>query len=372
MKGLHVNGPVLLPGQDGFDEERTGFNLAVRHSPDVIVGATRAEDVAAAVEFARGRGWPVAVQSTGHGFSRPLDGGMLISTRRMTGVRVDPRAGTAWVEAGVRFEQVIGEAAPYGLAPLSGSAPHVGVVSYTLGGGLPLLGRSHGWAADRVRAMDVVTADGRLRHVTPDGEPDLYRALLGGRDNFGIVAGMEFDLVPVSRLYGGGLFFDAEQVPGLLEAYVEWTAALPGQMNSSVALIPFPDDPSLPEPMRGRHVYHVRIAFTGSLEEGERLVQPLRLIGPRLLETPADLPYSRSSSIHDDRPSPCRGPPTAPCSPTWTARRSTPSSATSGRTHHCPRSWNCVIWVAPWPNRPPTSTRSDIETPRTCSRFSPR
>ncbi|MER6950578.1 FAD-binding oxidoreductase [Nonomuraea sp. NPDC000554] len=302
MKSLRVDGPVLLPGQDGFDEERTGFNLAVRHSPDVIVGATRAEDVAAAVEFAMGRGWPIAVQNTGHGFSTPIEGGLLISTRRMGGVRVDPRAGTARVEAGVRFEQVIREAAPYGLAPLNGSAPHVGVVSYTLGGGLPLLGRSHGWAADRVQAMDVVTADGRLRHITPDSDVDLYGALLGGRDNFGIVTGMEFDLVPVTRLYGGGLFFDSEDVPGLLEGYTEWTATVPRQMNSSVALIPFPDDPSVPEPMRGRYVYHVRIAFTGPPEEGERLVQPLRLIGLRLMETLSDLPYSQSSTIHDDPP----------------------------------------------------------------------
>ncbi|MET7795557.1 FAD-binding oxidoreductase [Streptomyces decoyicus] len=299
-----IEGPVLLPGQKGFDEDRTGFNLAVRHRPEVIVGAVRTEDVAAAVAFAAAHDLPVAVQNTGHGFSVAAEGGLLVTTGRMTAVRVDPQTHSAYVAAGARFEQVIAEAARHGLAPLNGSAPHVGVVSYTLGGGLALLGRSHGWAADRVLAMDVVTADGRLRHVTPDSEPELYWALLGGRDNFGIVTGMEFGLVPVARLYGGGLFFDAEQTPGILEAYGRWTATVPDEMNSSVALIPFPDDPQVPEPMRGRHVWQVRIAFTGFSEDGERLVEPLRQVGPRLLENLRDMPYEQSADIHDDPPVP--------------------------------------------------------------------
>ncbi|GAA2901904.1 FAD-binding oxidoreductase [Nonomuraea rubra] len=199
---------------------------------------------------------------------------------------------------------MIERAATYGLAPLNGSAPHVGVLGYTLGGGLALLGRSHGYAADRVIGMDVVTADGRLRHVTPNGEPDLYWALLGGRDNFGIVTAMEFGLVPVGRLYGGGLFFDAAGVPGVLAAYLRWTATVPERMNSSVALIPFPDMPGVPEELRGRRVLHVRIAFAGPAEEGERLVEPLRAIGPRLVETLRDLPYAECGSIHDDPPVP--------------------------------------------------------------------
>ncbi|MGI5346844.1 FAD-binding oxidoreductase [Streptomyces sp. CA-250714] len=299
-----IEGPVLLPGQEGFEDERTGFNLAVRHCPEVIVGAARAEDVVAAVAFAAEHGMPVAVQNTGHGFSVAAEDGLLVTTRRMAAVRIDPETRSAYVGAGARIEQVVTEAARHGLAPLNGSAPHVGVVSYILGGGLALLGRSHGWAADRVLAMDVVTADGRLRHVTPDTEPELYGALLGGRDNFGTVTDMEFGLVPVVRLYGGGLFFDVEQTPGILDAYREWAATVPEAMNSSVALIPFPDDPQVPEPLRGRHVCHVRIAFTGSAEAGERLVEPLRQAGPRLLESLRDMPYQQSADIHDDPPVP--------------------------------------------------------------------
>ncbi|WP_136517319.1 FAD-binding oxidoreductase [Cellulomonas telluris] len=297
-----VEGPVLTPGQDGFEEERTGFNLAVRHRPDVVVGATTPADVAAAVRHAAARGWAVAVQGTGHGASVPLDGGLLVSTRRMAEVGVEPSTRTARVDAGARSGQVVEAAAVHGLAPLNGSAPHVGVVGYTLGGGLPLLGRSHGWAADRVRALEVVTADGRQHRVGPDDE--LFGGLLGGRDNVGIVTAMEFELVPITELYGGGLFFDAERVPGLLEGYVAWAADLPRSMNTSLALVPFPDDPVLPEPMRGRRVYHVRIACTAGPGVGELLVQPLRELGPRLLDTLAVLPYRESASIHDDPPVP--------------------------------------------------------------------
>ncbi len=298
-----VKGPVLRPGDEGYDQERAGFNLAVQHRPDVIVGATRAEDVQAAVRFAAEHGLPVAVQATGHGFSVPAEGGLLVTTGRMDGVEVDPAEHTVTVEAGVRFEQVIPETVPHGLAPLNGSAPHVGVVSYVLGGGIGLLVRSFGYAADQVRSMDVVTADGSLRHVTPDSDPDLYWALLGGRDNFGIVTRLEMNLVPVARLYGGGIFYDAEAAPDVLKAYVRWTEGLPQEMNSSVALIPMPDDPEVPEPMRGRHVYHVRIAYTGSQEEGERLVAPLRdTAGPALFEVLRDMPYAESASIHDDPP----------------------------------------------------------------------
>lgn len=300
-----VQGPVLCPGEDDYDEERAGFNLALRHRPDVIVGAARTEDVATAVEFAAAHGLPVAVQATGHGYSVAAEGGLLITTGRMSGVTVDPARRTVTVAAGVRFEQVIPEAAVHGLAPLSGSAPHVGVVGYVLGGGVGLLARTYGYASDQVRSLQVVTAQGSVVRVTAESEPDLYWALLGGRDNFGIVTELEMGLVPVQRLFGGGLFYDAETATELLQTYVRWTEGLPQEMNSSVALIPFPDDPEVPEPMRGRHIYHVRIAHTGAPQQAQRLLEPLRAAaGPALLEALHEMPYTESASIHDDPPVP--------------------------------------------------------------------
>ncbi|MFI5523811.1 FAD-binding oxidoreductase [Streptomyces platensis] len=301
-----VRGPVLLPGDDGndgydgYDAERSGFQLARRHRPAVIVGAQCAEDVVAAVRFARDHGLPVAVQATGHGLSAATEGGLLISTRRMAGVRVDAAAGTARVEAGVVWGQVVEAAAPHGLAPLNGSSPGVGVISYTLGGGVGVLARTYGFAADLVRSVDLVTADARLRQVTADSDPELFRALLGGGHGLGVVTAMEFGLVPVAGLYGGQLVFGGEQLDKALAAYLRWTETVPGELTSSLALIAYPDLPQLPDPLRGRYLAQIRIAYTGSAAEGERLVAPLRAVGPRVSDDLREMPYAESHTIHRD------------------------------------------------------------------------
>lgn len=296
-----VMGPVLTSDDEGYDTERAGNQTSRWHRPDLVIGATGPADVQAAVAFASSHGLPVAVQGTGHSlFAIAAEGGVLINTSRLTGVRVNPEAGTAWMAAGTRWIQVIHEAAPAELAPLSGSAPNIGAVSYTLGGGLGLLSRRYGYAADHVRGLDVVTPDGRLRHATVDSEPDLFWALRGGRDNFGVVTGMEVDLMPIATLYGGGLFFAGEQAAKVFDTYLDWTATVPDEMSSSVALISFPDVPALPEPLRGRHIVHVRIAYAADdLDAGERLVAPLRALDP-LIDTVTELPYTAAGSIHND------------------------------------------------------------------------
>lgn len=297
-----VRGPVLTAQDEQYDAERAGNQTARWHLPDVVVGATGPADVQAAVQFAGRGGLPVAVQGTGHALAAvAAEGGVLITTSRMLGVRVNAAAKTAWVGAGVRWDQVIHEAAASGLAPLSGSAPGIGVVSYTLAGGLGLLSRRYGYAADHVRSLDVVTADGQLRVVTKDVNSDLFWALRGGRDNFGVVTGMEFDLMPVTTIYGGGLFFAAESIAKVFDAYVRWTATVPDEMSSSIALISFPDVTALPPPLRGRYVAHIRIAYSPAddLTPGAGMVAPLRELGP-FIDTVQELPYTQAGSIHND------------------------------------------------------------------------
>ncbi|GAA1996298.1 FAD-binding oxidoreductase [Nocardiopsis rhodophaea] len=299
-----VRGPVLRPGDEGYAEECSGFQMAFQQRPSVVVGATGADDVRAAVEHAAACDLPVAVQASGHGAPFAAEGGMLITTGRMDGVRVDATARTARLEAGVPWERVVAEAARHGLAPLNGSGPNVGAVSYTLGGGLGLLARSYGYAADHVRAIEVVTADACLRHVTPDSAPDLFWALRGGRDNFGVVTGLEVDLVPVERIYGGSLVFDGPLVEEVLRTYLEWTRSLPEELTSSVATIVYPDMLQLPDHLRGRYVAQIRIGYTGDAAEGERLVAPLRAIGPRLQDTVAEMSYAESASIYEEPTTP--------------------------------------------------------------------
>lgn len=296
-------GPVHHPGEAGYDTERLGYNRAVEHRPALVVAADGPGDVVAAVRHAAGRGLPVAVQATGHGPSVPSDG-LLISTRRMAGIRVDPVARTARVEAGVRSGALVRAAAAHGLAPLNGSAPDVGVVSYHLGGGVPVLGRCLGWAADRVRAVEIVTADGRLRLVTARREPELFWALRGtGRGVLGVVTAIEIELHPVSRLYGGGMHFPAAAAADVLRRYAAWTADAPEEMGSSVLLVRMPDVDGVPEPLRGRAISHVRFAFTGSAARGRELVHPFRTLGP-LTDTVCEMPYRDVGSIHGEPTTP--------------------------------------------------------------------
>ncbi|MEV6910933.1 FAD-binding oxidoreductase [Amycolatopsis sp. NPDC051071] len=293
---------MFHPGDAGFEDELAGFQTAVRRRPDVIVAATSAADVVEAVRYAGEHDLPVAVHSTGHGATVPFEGGVLITTQRMAGIRID--AEIARVDAGVRWAAVIEAAAEHGLAPLSGSFPGVGVVGYTLGGGFSLLGRKYGLAADQVTAIEVVTADGELRRATPDTEQDLFWALRGGRDNFGIVTALEFRLVPVTRLYGGSLQFGPESLATVLRAWRDWTAEMPREMTSSLAMVPMPELPMVPEPLRGKHVAQIRIAYLGDAAEGARLVAPLRAAAPVLGDTIAEIPFTKSGTIANEPPFP--------------------------------------------------------------------
>ena len=282
-------------------------NTSLRHSPEVLVNAAGPEDVQDAVRLAVERSLPVAVQATGHGMAQSADGAVLISTRALTGVQIDPDARTARVEAGVRAGQLIAEAAKFGLAPLNGASPRVGMIGYTLGGGLGPLGRPFGYNADHVRELSVVTADGELRTASSDEHEDLAWASLGGKGNFGVVTSLELELVEVTRLYGGGLYFPGELAAEVLHTWREWTATVPDEMSSSVALVRMPPFETIPEPLRGRFVVHLRIAYVGSPADGERLVAPLRAIGSTIIDSVADMPYTNVASIHNDPTAPAPG-----------------------------------------------------------------
>ncbi|POX53539.1 FAD-linked oxidoreductase [Streptomyces sp. Ru71] len=290
--------PVHTPGDPAYDAEVAGFQTGFAQRPDLVVTASGTDDVVAAVRHAAARGLPVRAQATGHGLPGPVEGGMLVTTSRMDRISVDPEARTVRVAAGVRWGQVVAAAAPHGLAPLNGSAPSVGVVGYTLRGGLGILARRFGYAADHVRSLDVVTGDGTQRHVTPGD--DLYWALLGGGGGLGVVTGLEIGLVPVRTLYGGSLAFDGRQVDpaAVLRAYEAWTRTVPDGLTSSFAAVPYPDLPALPPALRGRYVVSVRVAYTG--DDGERLTAPLRQIGPVLSDSLRVMPYSDSHTIHSD------------------------------------------------------------------------
>lgn len=294
-----AEGPVFLPQDDGYGAECAAYNLAMTHRPAVVVGAAGPGDVSAAIRFAGKRGLPVGVMATGHGASRAADGAVLITTRRLNGVTIDKTARTARIEAGVSSQQLIDAAAASGLAPITGSSPLVGVAGFTLGGGLsPVLGRSQGWAADHVRTLEIVTADGVPRRLTAEAGHDLFWAVRGGKDNFGVVTALELDLFEVPRLYGGGLFFPGAMAADVLHGFREWAGTAPEDLTISVAMLRLPPLPSVPEPLRGQFTVHVRFAFLGAAADGERLAAPIRGLGPAIFDTVAEMPYTALGSIH--------------------------------------------------------------------------
>ncbi|GII52741.1 FAD-linked oxidase [Planotetraspora thailandica] len=297
-----LKGSALLPGDPGYADEIKTYNLLMAPQPGVIIAAADASDVQAGVRLAAERGAPVAVLATGHQLSAPIGPDtVLITTRAMRGVTVDAQRRVARAEAGVRWGQVVDESVKVGLAPLNGSTPIVGVVGYTLGGGLsPTMGRAYGYAADHVRSVDVVTADGRLRTVTAETDPDLFFAVRGGKSNFGVVTAIEFDLFPVKTLYGGAIMFDGADAGKVLHAYREWVKTVPDEMSSSVALMRMPDVAAVPEPLRGKFVTSVRISYIGSPKSGAKLLGPLRGAAKPIIDAVHEMPYSDFATIHAD------------------------------------------------------------------------
>ena len=242
----------------------------------------------------------VHVQSTGHGYPHQAHGGMLVNTSGMQSLSLDPQACSARVGAGVRWDRVIEEAAPHGLAPLNGSSPDVGVVGYTLGGGTGPMGRTFGFAADQVRGIQLVTADGSLVEVDAESEPELFWALRGGKCSIGIVTELEFNLVPVPGVYGGAIFFAGSDAPAIMHAYGDWVHTLPESTTASIALLRLPDDEHIPAPLRGKLPVHLRFVHVGDERTGAAQLEPMRRAGSPLVDLVGMLPYAAIGSVHQD------------------------------------------------------------------------
>jgi FAD/FMN-containing dehydrogenase len=297
-----LRGTAHVPGEEGYDDASRAWNLAAHQAPALVVVAGGAADVMAAVRFARDAGIGVGVMATGHGVGAPCDGGVLINTSKMRGVRVDPVSRTARVEAGALWADVVQEAQPHGLGGLMGSTSHVGVVGYTMGGGFGWLGRKYGFNAASVREADVVTAAGELVRLSAEDNPDLFWGLGGGGGNFGIVTSLKFDLYPVGTLYGGDIFYPMEKAAEVLDAYARWSADLPDEWSTGVAFLNIPPLPALPELLRGRSVIALRGCYCGeSPGDGEEMLRPVREgLGEPIMDTFGPMPFAAMDSISMD------------------------------------------------------------------------
>jgi FAD/FMN-containing dehydrogenase len=271
------DGPVHRPGDPDYDALRRPLNPLLDPRPELVVEATSVRDVRSAVLAARTADLPVAVQATGHGAHREYRGGLLVNTSAMSTVLVDPDRSVARVGAGATWGQVIAAAAPFGLAPVSGSAPSVGVTGFTLGGGVGWLSRKHGFAADSLLRAEVVTASGHVVTAGRDQHADLFWALRGGGGSLGVVTALEFRLHPVARVYAGNTYFPVERAAETLAAYRDWARHAPNETSTALLLTRLPES--------GQRALALRLMHAGDAEEAERLIAPLRAAaGPALIE----------------------------------------------------------------------------------------
>lgn len=303
-----LEGRLVHPGDPGWDDARRAWNLAVDQRPEAVVLAGSVRDVVATVDAARAAGLRVAPQSTGHSASPlgDLAGTVLLRLDALNGVHVDPARQTVRAEGGARWQDVATPAGEHGLAALAGSSPGVGVAGYTLGGGVSWMARSHGLAVNHVTALDVVTADGRLRTVGPDSDPDLFWALRGGGGGFGIVTALEFRLFSITEVYAGTLFFPMDRAHEVLHAWRRWVSTVPESVTSIGRVLRLPALDDLPEPLRGQSFAVIEAALQLGPEDADRVLAPLRALGP-LNDTFAVVPVSGLAELHMDPvdPVPC-------------------------------------------------------------------
>lgn len=297
-------GVLVFPGDSGWDDARRAWNLAVDQRPAVVALPRTTGDVVSVVAYARELGLRTAVQGTGHGApGTPLDETLLVNTSRMTGVEIDAAARVARVRAGTIWAEVVEAAVPHGLTALHGSAHDVGVVGYSLGGGIGWLARKHGLSSSSVLSAELVTVDGEVVHCDAETNVDLFWALRGGGGSFGVVTEMEIALYPVTEAFAGWLVWPVERAREVLGAWAAWTKDVPDEVTSVGRLLQIPPIPEMPEPLRGRQLVVVEAAFLGDEVAGRELLRPLLELGPEL-DTFATVPAATLTELHQDPPGP--------------------------------------------------------------------
>jgi FAD/FMN-containing dehydrogenase len=288
--GFH--GELFRPGDGGFDDARRVWNGMIDRTPALIARCAGVADVVAAVNFAREQQLLVAVRGGGHNVSgnAVCDRGLVIDLSRMRGIRVDPARRTARVEGGATWGDLDREAQAFGLATTGGIISTTGVGGLTLGGGVGWLVRKHGLACDNLLSVDVVTADGRLVTASDAEHADLFWGIRGGGGNFGVVTSLEFRLHPVGPVLGGMVLHPREAAPAVLRFYREFTQRAPEELTTYCGLLTAPD---------GVPVVALIACYSGSPEEGERVLRPLREFGSPVADLIGPMPYRQMQGLLD-------------------------------------------------------------------------
>jgi FAD/FMN-containing dehydrogenase len=299
---------IVRPGDARYDEVRPAWNLAVDQRPAAVAVPRDADQVVAAVLYAKREGLRVAAQGTGHNASPLGDLGdtLLIKTHEMRGVEIDADNRIARVEAGAQWGDVVGPAGEHGLASLSGSSHDVGVVGYSLGGGISFLARRYGLSANRILAAELVTADGELIRADRSQHQDVFWAIRGGGGAFGVITALEIELFDLPTVYAGAAFFPIERASEVLHAWRELTQRVDDRTTSIGRILRVPPFPDIPEPFRGKPFAMVEVIHIGDQRSGDEVVRAIRDLEPAI-DTYGLIPTEALIHLHMDPPGPVPG-----------------------------------------------------------------
>jgi hypothetical protein len=287
-----LHGELIDPGDDGYENARRVWNGMIDKYPALIARCADASDVVRAVQFARRQDLPVAVRGGGHSYAgnSTCDGGIVIDLSRMKRVQVDPATRTAWVQAGLTLGEFVHETQAFGLATTVGTASETGLAGLTLGGGIGWLMGKYGLTIDSLLAVEIVTADGRVLRASATEHADLFWGVRGGGGNFGIVTAFQFRLHPVGPVLAGTVLHPVDRAREVLRFYREFSSTAPDELTAFAGLVTAPD---------GLPVVSISLCYCGPLEEGERLIAPVRTFGQPIVDLIRPMSYLELISMLD-------------------------------------------------------------------------
>jgi len=296
-----LRGDLIRPGDSNYEDARRIYNAMIERRPELIVRCAGVGDVMDAVDFGRENNVPIGVRGGGHNITGNAlaDGGMTIDLSAMKGLRVDPRLRIVHAEAGLTWQEVNHDLQHFGLAAAGGFVGTTGVAGLTLGGGLGWLVRKHGLACDNLISVDIVTADGRFLHASKDENDDLFWAVRGGGGNFGIVTSFEFEVHPAGTVLAGLVIHPSSKARDALRFWRDFETTAPPELTAGALLFTAPPAPFIPEEAHGTPVVAMGGVFTGDMEVGEKVLQPLRKWGPPVADIIQPMPYSAAQTMAD-------------------------------------------------------------------------
>jgi FAD/FMN-containing dehydrogenase len=295
-------GELLSRASPEYDEHRAVWNGSIDRSPALIARCAGAGDVVSALRFARRTRLPVAVRGGGHSFPghSVCDDGLVIDLRPMDGIEVDPEGRTVRAQAGVLLGELDAATQAHGLAVPAGIVTHTGLAGLTLGGGIGWLMRKHGLTIDQLLSVRLITAEGEAVVASEESNPDLFWGVRGGGGNFGVVTEFEFRLNPVGpTVLAGPVFWPMADSPNLLRFYRDWIAEAPDELMTIVVYRKAPPLDFVPSELHGKPVVSVVCCYAGSLEEGERVIAPLKAFGSPVLDLCEPKPYIEHQATFD-------------------------------------------------------------------------